>query len=200
MRNESPAIKSMEIAIMRHGEPEIPKLPDKVSSKEFFQCLEIYKDCGLLQGSCPHETALAQLRDVKAIVASDLKRSSQSAAQLAAGQPLIIDPLFREIDASVFPIPIVKLSPKTWGNIYIALWLAGVFEFIQSFRDGKKRARDCANKLVSLAAKHDKVLFVGHGFINTYIANELRSRGWKGPKLPGKGYWDYGTYYKSPPL
>lgn len=184
---------------MRHGEPDIPKLPDKVSSKGFFQCLEIYKNCGLLKSSKPRNTTLAHFRDVKAIVSSDLKRSSQSAAQLASSLPLIIDPLFREVDGSLFPIPVVKLAPKTWGNIYIILWLAGLFELNTSFREGKMRAKDCARKLIRLAEEHEKVLFVGHGFINKYIANELRLQGWKGPKLPSKGYWDYGVYEKNAP-
>ena len=189
----------MEISIMRHGEPDIPRLPDKVNSNEFIQCLEIYKNCGLLEHSKPHETTLAQFHDVKAIVSSDLKRSSESAARLISQQPLIIDPIYREIDASFFPIPLVKLSPKTWGNIYILLWLAGLFEFSKSFHEGKIRAKDCANKLVQLAEEHKKVLFVGHGFINKYIADELRLQGWKGPKLPSKGYWDYGLYEKNKP-
>lgn len=181
---------------MRHGEPDIPKLPEIVTSKEFFQCLNIYKNCGLLESSKPHETIIAQFRDIKAIVSSDLKRSSESAVQLASQTTVIIDPLFREIDGSFFPIPIVKLSPKTWGNIYIILWLIKLFELNKSFREGKTRAKDCTSKLIRLAETHDKVLFVGHGFINKYIANELRSQGWKGPRLPSKGYWDYGVYQK----
>ena len=181
---------------MRHGEPDIPKLPAKVTSKEFFQCLEIYKSCGLLKNALPHEKTQAKFHDVKAIVASDLKRSLQSATRLAPQQPLIVDPLFREIDGCFFPIPIIKLPPETWGNIYIVLWLAGLFEWNKSFRVGKASAKDGANKLVRLAEEHEKVLFVGHGFINKYIAKELRLQGWTGPKLPSKGYWDYGVYYK----
>ena len=187
----------MEIYIMRHGEPNVLKLLNKINSNEFLECLKIYNTCGLLDASIPNDAMIEQFKDFGAIVTSDLKRSIDSAALISSQNSLIIDPMFREIDDSFISIPIVKLRPKTWGNIFILLWLIGMFELKKAFREGKIRARHCAEKLVRLAEEHEKVLFVGHGFINTYIARELKALGWSGPKLPSKRYWDYGVYQKS---
>lgn len=51
-----------------------------------------------------------------------------------------------------------------------------------------------ALRLIELAEEHQKVLLVGHGFINHFIAKELQKGGWYGPTRPGKRFWSYGTY------
>ena len=182
---------------MRHGEPEIPPLPEKITSREFRQCLALYNQCGILRTSNPGDHVVQRYQDCRAIVCSDFKRSIESASRFVHYDSLIIDPLFREIEDSFIPIPFIKLAPPTWGRVYILLWLVGAFEIKRGFLQGKVRAKACADKLVSLAEEHGQVLYVGHGFINTYIAKELRALGWSGPKLPSKHYWDYGEYHYS---
>ena len=54
-----------------------------------------------------------------------------------------------------------------------------------------------AEKLIKLAKRNDKIIVVGHGFMNRLIAKELRDKGWKGPSSPGKKYWQFGQYNKS---
>jgi len=103
----------MEIYIMRHGEPNVPKLLNKINSNEFLECLKIYNTCGLLDASIPNDAMIEQFKDFGAIVTSDLKRSIDSAALISSQNSLIIDPMFREIDDSFISIPIVKLRPKT---------------------------------------------------------------------------------------
>jgi broad specificity phosphatase PhoE len=184
---------------MRHGEPEIPRRLNKINAQEFLRCLEIYKSCGILDTSKPKDELIDLFCDFKAVVSSDLKRSIESASLLTSQNALIIDSKFREIEDSFIPIPFIKLTPRAWSNIFILLWLAGIFELKKTFREGKLRARYCAEKLIALAEEHGRVLCVGHGFMNTYIARELILLGWRGPKRPGKRYWDYGVYHKNPP-
>ena len=181
---------------MRHGEPDTTMLSSKISSQEFLECLEVYKGCGILDVSKPEDTMIELFSGFKTIVSSDLKRSIDSAILLSPRNNLIIDPMFREIEDTFISIPFLKLSPRAWSNIFILLWFIGMFELKEAFRDGKTRAKNCASKLVSLAEEHGKVLFVGHGFINTYIAKELSVLGWNGPKIPSKSYWNYGVYQK----
>ena len=176
----------------------MPKLSNKINSTEFLECLEMYKSCGISETSKPKDNAIDIFKDFKAVVSSDLKRSVESASLLSSRGSLIIDSMFREIEDSFITIPFVKLTPRTWSNIFILLWFAGAFELKKAFREGKLRARNCAAKLASLAEEHGKALFVGHGFINKYIAEELNSLGWEGPKMPSKRYWDYGVYRKNP--
>jgi broad specificity phosphatase PhoE len=180
---------------MRHGEPDVPKLADiRIKSREFAQCMEIYNNSGISGASKPEDTAIDKFNSFNAVVSSDLKRSIDSALRLCPEQALIIDPLFREIEGTYLRIPFFKFAPKTWGNIFILIWLLGLFEFKGSFKAGKVRARLCAEKLIALAETHGRVLFVGHGFVNTYIVKELISLGWDGPKMPNKRYWGYEVY------
>lgn len=180
---------------MRHGEPEVPEFADRINAKAFRQCLDVYNRCGILESSRPASDTLSFFRDFSSVVASDRLRSIESAYVLSGSdEVLLIDPLFREIDDTFISLPLLKLKPQLWAKIFILLWYFGGFEFKKAFREGKARARECARKLADLAEAHGKVLFVGHGFINSYIASELRNTGWQGPKLPGKKYWEYAVY------
>ena len=187
----------MEIYIMRHGEPALPELPAKITSHEFLQGLELYKRCGILRTSKPETDKLEKFSQFPVIVSSDLKRSLESAMLFTQPDQIIIDPLFREIDDDFFLIPWLKLAPRTWSTIFILMWYFGAFRFKKSFSNGRRDANNCAQILTKLAKKHGRVLLVGHGFMNTYIAKALIASGWSGPKLPGKSYWGYGVYLKS---
>ncbi len=183
---------------MRHGEPDVAMLSKmKIKSKEFSKCLNIYNHSGISAASTPEVSKVEKFNQFRAVVASDLNRSIASASLLTSHQSLIIDPLFREVEGAYFRIPFLRLSVKTWSNIFILLWYIGLFEIKHSIKLAKLRAKRCAEKLISLAEKYDKVLFVGHGFINTYIAQELKFLGWDGPKVPSRDYWDYGVYKKT---
>jgi broad specificity phosphatase PhoE len=186
----------MEIVIMRHGQPDVPNLPYKISSRKFAECLNLYKQCGIADNDKIATSLAEKFRNYNTIVTSDLKRSIDSAQLLSPLSTPIIDPLFREIDDSFIPIPFLKLKAMTWSKLFILLWVAGTLEFKKAFREGKLRAKLCAEKLIFLAEQHERVLFVGHGFINTYIAKELNRLDWQGPKFPSKQYWEYSIYKK----
>ena len=181
---------------MRHGEPDVPELNGKIKASEFQDCLDIYNRCGLSERSRPDDAVLNFLKNHEAIVASDFKRSLESASVLSHRDSIIIDPMFREVERPYVQIPFFRLHPRTWSTIYILLWLLGFLNSASSFKEAKSRAKHCATKLIQLAEEHGKVLVVGHGFINAYIAKELRSLGWNGPGIPSKRYWEFGVYRK----
>jgi broad specificity phosphatase PhoE len=185
----------MEIYIMRHGEPDVSMISsERIKSEQFLDCLQIYNRSGLLSSSRPDASTIERFKGFSAVVSSDLKRSIDSALLLCAQRTLIVDALFREVEAAFLTIPVIRFTRKTWGNIFILLWLIGLFEHKKAFREAKTRAKFCVEKLVKLADEHERVLYVGHGFINTYIVKELISLGWEGPKRPNKQYWGYDVY------
>jgi hypothetical protein len=77
----------------------------------------------------------------------------------------------------------------------LAIWLFK--RNSESFTNAKNRAKEAAIRLIQLAEEHQSVLPVGHGFINHFIAKEIRKRGWYGPSKPGKAYWEYGVFEKA---
>ncbi len=181
---------------MRHGEPDVPELNGKIKASEFQDCLDIYNCCGLSGRSRPDDAVLNYFKDHEAIVASDFKRSLESASVLSHRNSIIVDPIFREVERPYVRIPFFRLRPRTWSHIYILLWFCGFLGSQSSFKEAKSRAKHCATKLTQLAEEHGKVLVVGHGFINAYIAKELRSLGWNGPGIPSKRYWEFAVYRK----
>ena len=181
---------------MRHGQAQLPEINDRITSRQFQECLEIYNRCALSTQSRPSDAVRQRFVDYGAIVASDLVRSVDSATLLSAQRTITIDPLFREVERPYIAIPGLRLRPRTWGNLIILLWWLGLLGGQRSFRDAKQRARQGAKRLAHLAEQHGKVLLVGHGFMNTYIARELRALGWLGPRIPAKKYWEFGIYQR----
>lgn len=81
-----------------------------------------------------------------------------------------------------------------WVVLLRLLWLFGFSRNGESIVDTKARARQAARRLMELSQQHERVLLIGHGFINYLIARELRAQGWRGPKKPGRRYWEYSVY------
>ena len=69
-----------------------------------------------------------------------------------------------------------------------------IFYNAEHIAKAKERAALGAIKLQEYSEKYGTVILIGHGFINRFIARELLSRGWSGPKIPGNRYWAYGVY------
>ena len=135
------------------------------------------------------------------IVCSDLKRSLHSAEIIGYPSPNLIDSLFREADLTHFKIPLIKFTPHTWSMIYRIPWLMGSSTNGESINEFKPRVHLATEKLISLAKRHNSVLFVGHGILNRFLAKELIAQGWAGKATPnnkywGFKYWEYETYTK----
>ena len=80
------------------------------------------------------------------------------------------------------------------ANLLRGLWFLGFSKNTESISVAKSRAKQASEKLIELAAEYQSVLFVGHGFLNHYIAKELLANNWIGPSSPGKKYWEFGAY------
>jgi broad specificity phosphatase PhoE len=186
----------MEIALMRHGEPDFPEF-GRVAANAFRECLTAYDLAGLCCTSRPNNLALNRFFDYEVVVASDLRRSQESALVFATEKPLITDSIFREVDLPRIQIPGLKLRPQKWAYILLSLWWIGVLDSTEQVKTSKNRAQNGAQKLVKLAQQHGKILLVGHGLFNSYIAKELKNQGWVGPSFPGKRHWEFGVYRKN---
>jgi len=90
-----------------------------------------------------------------------------------------------------------RLSTRIWIAIFRLLWFAGYSRHCASFRTERKRVRSAADYLTILAKEQGSVMLVGHGILNRFIAGELLSADWRGPKTPGNTFWQYGTYIRN---
>lgn len=182
----------MEITLLRHGKPIIPQL-NKICPYEFIEWVNSYNSSGLCPSLAPPKEAYEQAINCNAIVCSELPRSIESAKALRNNITLS----HSNFNEAGLPIPkwhYPKLSPKAWAVIFRVFWLLGYSNNSESLNQAKNRASKASQMLISLANEHKSVLFVGHGVYNRLLSNELRARGWLGPKNPGNKYWSFGVY------
>lgn len=183
----------MEIAILRHGVPE-PILEIPIPASGFIEWINSYNKSGLSETSCPPKNVLAYANSCKAIVSSSLQRSIDSAKALNTEKLLLSDQQFKEAGLPSENWQFLKLSPNTWAILFRVLWFFGYSNNSESIKEAKTRASLATDKLIHLAEKHKKILFVGHGIFNRLIVKELKNRGWSGPKSSGSTYWSFEVY------
>jgi broad specificity phosphatase PhoE len=181
----------VRITILRHGKPEF-EWQRTVSGSDFRSLERAYDSAGIV-GNPPKES-LGLVNHHKCVVCSDLPRSIQSAKALGANSIHFSSEIFREMNLPYFDNAPIKLPLNYWAILLRSLWFVGFSKNAESISIAKARAKEASKKLVELAGEHNSVLFVGHGFLNHYVAKELLANNWLGPRSPGKRYWEYGTY------
>ena len=181
----------MRITILRHGQPDF-EWQRTVKGSEFRSLEHAYDSAGIV--GYPPEESLDLVNQHKCIVCSDLPRSIQSAKALGADSIHFSSAVFREMNLPYFDSAQIKLPLNYWVILLRSLWFLGFSKNTESISIAKTRAKKASEKLIELANEHHSVLFVGHGFLNHFVAKELRGNNWLGPRSPGKKYWDYGTY------
>jgi len=181
----------LRITILRHGEPDF-EWERSVRGGELRRLKKAYDAAGIVGN--PPATTRFLVEQHSFVVCSDLSRSLRSAEAIGVQAVHLSDPLFREMDIPYFDNISLKLPLKLWAVVLRGLWFLGFSKNAESHVVAKNRARQVSEKLIELATEHHSVLFVGHGFLNHYIAKELLTRSWAGPSSPGKKYWEYGTY------
>lgn len=184
--------KRIKIVILRHGRPRLSTLP-RLAAGNLSIWIDAYNRAGIAKDPPPIKTADA-LKTCNVIVTSDLARSIESGKALAPDRPMISEELFREVGLPYGPVAFFRMPPEAWAVFFRVLWSFGYERNGESMAAFKERSGRAAERLISLARMHGSVLFVGHGLINGFIAKELLSSGWEGPRRPGTRYWAYAEY------
>ncbi len=181
----------MRITILRHGKPDF-EWRRRVRGSDFRSLERTYDSAGII--GMPPEKSRMQISRHEIVVCSDLPRSIQSAKALGARAIHYASPIFREMNLPYFDRLPLTLPLKLWVIVLRALWFLGFSKNTESFVKARSRAKKASIILSELAAEYDSVLFVGHGFLNHYIAKELLAANWDGPSSPGTKYWEFGVY------
>ena len=185
--------RTARIILARHGRPAID-LAARVSGVEFTDWLRDY-DAAPVDAGLPPPPALVEIaRTASEIATSEMRRSVESAAQLAPMVTPRTDPDLHEAPVPTRPALPVRLRASVWLRLMRVAWFCGWSPGVESFREARARARRACEQLSQTAFDEGHVLFVGHGMLNGLISRELRRKGWSGPTLPGRDYWSYGVY------
>ncbi len=183
----------MQIVLLRHGKPNVP-VYGKLRANKIHHWISSYNSAGLAPNVAPSSNAIEIASRCNIVACSDLPRSIESAQALGIKEINIMEPVFREMGLPYVSFPFLKLSPNIWVVVFRVLWFLGCSSNSESIREAKIRAANGANRLKDMAINYGSVLLVGHGFVNRFIAKELLSNGWKGPRNPGNNYWEFGVY------
>lgn len=186
----------MKITLIRHGQPDID-LRTRVRPNKIGDWFSEYNIVKIKKESRPDKATVDAVANSKFIVCSDFVRSINSAEILNVNEIGLIDPEFREVDIPFPDWNFPKAELRIFAGILRLFWFLGYSNNCNSIKTEKARAKLAADKLINFAREYEKVLFVGHGIFNHLLAKELRSKGWSGPKNPGRRYWEYGEYFKS---
>jgi len=181
----------LEITLLRHGEPEFG-LKGIVRADEIPKIITCYNQSGIK--GLPPEHAIQTAQNCNAVICSNLPRSLLSAEALGVTGVSLSHAIFREIALPHFKGGAVTLPLSLWLVVLRSLSAVGFSKNGESMSMAKARAKQAAAMLVDLARCHDRVLLVGHGFLNYFIAKELLSNNWQGPAKPGGKYWEYAVY------
>lgn len=187
----------LEVVLARHGRPDLPPVLPRITGRELGGWERRYNDAGIA-GSPPPPLSLQQLATgCGCIVASDLERARQSAARLAGGRDIVIEPLLREACLpSSLGCPI-RLPARSWVVIGRVAWWLGAGAPAETLAATRQRAQRAAESLVALAEQHGTVLVVGHGTFNRFLATRLRRMGWRGPRLLPVPYWSSARFVRA---
>lgn len=181
----------MKITLLRHGKPKF-ELKGKVRARELGSIARSYDLSGI--ADLPLDATVLAVQGSQFVVCSHLPRSIESAKALGFSDIHLQDSLFSETSIPHFSRGSLYLPVSVWIVLLRVLWLFGFSKNGESFKQAKNRARLAADKLIELAEMHHAVLLVGHGFINHFIAKELKKRSWQMSSKLGSGYWEYGVF------
>lgn len=121
------------------------------------------------------------------IVSSDLKRAVESTQICFKKLPAQKLNIFRKLEIPRYKLPFY-LKTSTWLILNRVLWTLGFKGSFESHTSAKRRALIATEQLILLANKHDKVVLVGHGYMNFYIRRSLSKKGWN-LKEKSRRYW-----------
>jgi broad specificity phosphatase PhoE len=185
------------ITLIRHGPPAV-SLRQRVRGHQFRQFVERYDAAKIAQCEFPPLAVRQLVAQSSLVFASHRPRAMHTVELLGVDRVPIINPQFREIE---FPVDFsrhFKFSAFTWSVIGLVLWRMGYSHEAESLAQTRSRARTAADLLERHSENPSQgassVVLIAHGGINRLIANELRKRGWAGPRMPHSQHWGCTTY------
>ena len=176
-----------KIFLIRHARP-------LVSKKGYFSAAQARTYISAYDAAAVEEFVLQHeaipYKEIRRVYCSTLVRSQLTAkAIFGEDVELVIRHEFREFERRIFSLPLLKLPIRFWLLSARALWLLGLnSKGIETFKEARSRAHQCAELLVQEAQQHQTAILVAHGLLNHFIRRHLRRMGWKSTLHEGSGF------------
>ena len=187
----------MEIVLVRHGRTE-SLAHSRIRGHELGEWARRYDAAGIDRTLGPPADLQARAHACGCILASDRRRSIESARWLASDGAIRIEPDLREAGLpDAVPIPL-RLPAAVHLVIARTMWWLNWSRAAESVDATRDRADRVSEQLSALARDVESVIVVGHGMFNRFIAARLRKHGWRGPRALPSAYWSAASFFKSP--
>ncbi len=175
------------IFLIRHARPDLSRkgLFNHAAANKYISDYDAaaIEEFILKQETIPYEA-------IQKVYCSTLIRSQLTAKAIFGEQvQLKVDKVFREFERRIFSLPYLKLPIKLWLVSARVLWFLGFnSKDIETFKEAKQRARNCAETLAADATTHHTTVLVAHGLLNNFIRKELEQMGWQTKHNGGHGF------------
>ena len=147
-----------------------------------------FNEAGLAETVAPPLAVQELVKSAGCVLASDLKRSLES-AKLLASEAVRIDPDLREAALPSSMGVSFRLPAGVWVVVARVAWWLNCCRSAEPIAVARARARRATDRLCTLASRHGTVAVIGHGVFNRFIARQLLRRGWQGPRFLPTAYW-----------
>ncbi|WP_037573777.1 histidine phosphatase family protein, partial [Sporocytophaga myxococcoides] len=182
--------KLRQIAIIRHGEPDMVKTGQYTCS-EANQFLKCYDSVCIIVPEKPF-FELGATENVK-IFSSPINRALTTAHYLfGTEKEITVSPYFREFENRIKESDSKKKhSIKRWTTTSRIKWMLGFnrTKGIESFSQAKERAQKGASMLDDASKDNAKVVLTAHGLLNRFLKKDLKKMGWKVVEDTGNDYF-----------
>lgn len=174
------------MTLIRHGRP-LADFATKRRGHELGEWLRVYEGVAVDATLPPPEALRTALRGAR-VFSSPTRRARSSAALLVA--EAIVETLddAREAPLAEHVWCPVRVRPTTLLALARIAWFLGAVA-LESPAEVRVRAGRVAAMLATSVEESGAVALVGHGYMNRFIATELRALGWRRVAMDGMGYW-----------
>jgi broad specificity phosphatase PhoE len=183
----------MQIVLVRHGKPDAVSAAT-ITGRDIGQWVRHYDGVGITRELAPPAIVRELASSGTCVVASDVRRATESAAWIAVSKAVRVDPELRE---AVLPESIgmsTRLSPGVWVVVARVAWWLNWCHSDETIAMTRRRASRVADRLGALAREYGSVMAVGHGMFNRFVGRQLRRRGWRGPRMLGRAHWSVARF------
>ena len=166
----------MKVTLVRHGRSTY-RAPRLIPGSHYRESLRAYDEAGIRADSRPPTRLVDLAREAGVVVSSPVRRAIESAHRLVDDGAFETDPLFVEAALPhAFPSAL-HLPTGVWAATSRIAWFCGWSPEVESHAHTRERARRAAEALRRHGRDHGTVLLVGHHFMNSFVATELRRSG-----------------------
>ena len=175
------------IFLVRHYEPNVER-SGFFNAQEATRFISAYDEAGIISAAATLPTGLPE--NPEKVYCSALPRAKQTAHLLFGEETLLVENAeFNEFQRRIFHLPLLRFPIEVWLTGARLLWMMGLnSQGIESFRQARERAFRCAATLARYAETETNVILVAHGFLNAFIRQGLKRRGWQIVRHDGNAY------------